>query len=62
MKKKTVCVISLGYVGLPTVALLASAGHEVIGVDLNARTVETINQRRIHIIVPDLDAFVSSAA
>lgn len=61
MKKKTVCVIGLGYIGLPTAALLASAGHDVIGVDLNARTVETINQGRIHIIEPDLDAFVRSA-
>jgi UDP-N-acetyl-D-mannosaminuronic acid dehydrogenase len=59
--KKTVCVVGLGYIGLPTAALLASCGHTVDGVDLNARTVDTINQGRIHIIEPDLDAFVRSA-
>ncbi len=61
MKKLTICVVGLGYIGLPTAALLASSGHTVEGVDLNAKTVETINQGRIHIIEPDLDAFVRSA-
>jgi UDP-N-acetyl-D-mannosaminuronic acid dehydrogenase len=61
MQKKTVCVVGLGYIGLPTAALLASTGFEVIGVDLNAHAVETINQGRIHIVEPDLDAYVRSA-
>ena len=61
MKKKTVCVVGLGYIGLPTAALLASNGFNVVGVDLNAHAVETINQGRIHIVEPDLDAFVRSA-
>lgn len=61
MHKKTVCVIGLGYIGLPTAALLASNGYNVVGVDLNATAVETINQGRIHIVEPDLDAFVRSA-
>ena len=46
---------------LPTAALLASTGFEVNGVDLNAHAVETINQGRIHIVEPDLDAYVRSA-
>lgn len=61
MIKKTVCVIGLGYIGLPTAALLASNGYNVVGVDLNAYAVDTINQGRIHIVEPDLDAFVRSA-
>lgn len=61
MNKKTVCVIGLGYIGLPTAALLASNGFNVVGIDLNAYAVETINQGRIHIVEPDLDAFVRSA-
>jgi UDP-N-acetyl-D-mannosaminuronic acid dehydrogenase len=61
MQKKTVCVVGLGYIGLPTAALLASNGFNVVGVDLNANAVETINQGRIHFVEPDLDAFVRSA-
>lgn len=61
MNKKTVCVVGLGYIGLPTAALLASNGYHVVGVDLNAHAVDTINQGRIHIVEPDLDAFVRSA-
>ncbi len=61
MQNKIVCVVGLGYIGLPTAALLASTGFSVIGVDLNAHAVETINQGRIHIVEPDLDAYVRSA-
>jgi UDP-N-acetyl-D-mannosaminuronic acid dehydrogenase len=61
LNKKTVCVVGLGYIGLPTAALLASNGYQVVGVDLNTHTVKTINQGRIHFDEPDLDAFVRSA-
>ena len=61
MLKRKVCVVGLGYIGLPTAALLASNGFNVVGVDLNTHAVETINQGRIHIVEPDLDAFVRSA-
>ena len=61
MQQKKVCVVGLGYIGLPTAALLASNGFNVVGVDLNAHAVETINQGRIHIVEQDLDAFVRSA-
>lgn len=54
-------MVGLGYIGLPTAALLASNGYQVVGVDLNTYVVETINQGRIHIVEPDLDAFVRSA-
>jgi UDP-N-acetyl-D-mannosaminuronic acid dehydrogenase len=58
---KKVCVIGLGYIGLPTASLLATKGFEVHGVDVNPRTVETINSGRIHIVEPDLDVMVRSA-
>ena len=61
MASKTVCVIGLGYIGLPTAALLASNGYNVVGVDLNRYAVETINKGKIHIVEPDLDAFVRLA-
>lgn len=61
MHKQKVCVIGLGYIGLPTAALLATNGYEVVGVDVSAQAVETINQGQIHIVEPDLDAFVRAA-
>ena len=61
MKNKTICVVGLGYIGLPTAALLASNGYQVIGVDVNTHAVETINRGLIHIVEPDLDAYVRSA-
>jgi UDP-N-acetyl-D-mannosaminuronic acid dehydrogenase len=56
-----VVTIGLGYIGLPTSALIASHGTNVLGVDINQSVVDTINQGKIHIIEPDLDAIVSKA-
>jgi UDP-N-acetyl-D-mannosaminuronic acid dehydrogenase len=56
-----VSVIGLGYIGLPTAAVLASRGIKVIGVDVNQDTVDTINQGRIHIVEPGLDVLVQSS-
>ena len=61
MKKKNVCVIGLGYIGLPTAALLANKGYSVAGVDINKEVVSTINDSKIHIVEADLGAFVKSA-
>lgn len=61
MFSKKVCVVGLGYIGLPTAALLAGKGYSVVGVDVNRNAVDTINDGRIHIVEPDLDAFVRSA-
>jgi UDP-N-acetyl-D-mannosaminuronic acid dehydrogenase len=58
---KTICVIGLGYIGLPTASLLGTKGYRVHGVDAVAQVVETINQGRIHIVEPDLDILVKSA-
>ena len=48
-----VVVIGLGYIGLPTAAILASRGVEVVGVDVNHHTVDAINQGKIHIVEPN---------
>ncbi len=56
-----VCVIGLGYVGLPTAAILASRGIRVTGVDVNENTVSTINRGKAHIVEPDLDILVKGA-
>ena len=63
MKKynKTICVIGLGYIGLPTAALLASKGYIINGVDINQNIVDIINNGGIHIIEPDLDQYVEEA-
>lgn len=53
-----ISVIGLGYIGLPTAAMFASRKIEVVGVDVNTRTVDTINRGAIHIVEPDLDMVV----
>lgn len=58
---KTVCVIGLGYIGLPTASLLGTKGYKVHGVDASRHVVDTINQGKIHIVEPDLDILVKSA-
>ncbi len=59
--KPEVVTIGLGYIGLPTSALIASHGTNVLGVDINQHVVDTINEGKIHIIEPDLDQIVSKA-
>ncbi len=54
-------VIGLGYVGLPTAAVFASRGLDVLGVDTNGGVVDLINQGRVPIVEPDLDHLVSDA-
>lgn len=56
-----IIVMGLGYIGLPTASMLATKGHQVLGVDVNAQAVDTINSGRIHIVEPDLDILVRSA-
>jgi UDP-N-acetyl-D-mannosaminuronic acid dehydrogenase len=57
---KTISVIGLGYIGLPTAAVLASRKINVIGVDVNQVVVDTINRGEIHIVEPDLDLVVKA--
>ena len=55
-----ISVVGLGYIGLPTAAVIASKGIEVVGVDVNQHAVNTINEGRIHIVEPGLEAMVKS--
>jgi len=59
--KTSICVMGLGYIGLPTASVLATKGFQVHGVDVRPDVVNTINQGRIHIEEPDLDIVVRSA-
>jgi UDP-N-acetyl-D-mannosaminuronic acid dehydrogenase len=53
-----VCVVGLGYIGLPTAAIVARAGCRVHGVDVTQSVVDTINRGEIHIEEVDLDGLV----
>ena len=55
------CVIGLGYVGLPTAAIFANRGLNVLGVDINSQSVDAINAGKVPIIEPDLDILVNGA-
>lgn len=61
MDKRKICVIGLGYIGLPTAALLANKGFQVEGVDIKESIIETINNGDIHIEEPGLDKYVKKA-
>lgn len=56
-----ICVLGLGYIGLPTASIFATKGKKVLGVDVVPRVVQTINEGRIHIEEPDLDVLVKAA-
>ncbi|NER13256.1 UDP-N-acetyl-D-mannosamine dehydrogenase [Leptobacterium flavescens] len=59
--KASVVMMGLGYIGLPTAALIAQNKTHVHGVDINPNVVETINKGEIHIIEPELDKAVADA-
>lgn len=58
---KTICIVGLGYIGLPTAALLANQGYQVLGIDVSEDVVNTVNNGDIHIVEPELDAYVAKA-
>jgi len=58
---KSVCVLGLGYIGLPTASILASNGYRVYGVDVSPKIVEIINNGDIHIEEPGLKTLVKAA-
>jgi UDP-N-acetyl-D-mannosaminuronic acid dehydrogenase len=55
------CVLGLGYVGLPTASIFATKGFTVLGVDIRPEVVDIINQGEIHIAEPGLEVLVKSA-
>lgn len=56
-----ICVLGLGYIGLPTASVLASRGVDVVGVDVKPDVIDKINRGEIHIVEPDLDAVTEQA-
>jgi len=61
MKNKKICIIGLGYIGLPTAAMFATHGFDILGVDVNPKVVDELNQGRIIIEEPYLDIMVQAA-
>lgn len=59
--EKSVCVLGLGYVGLPTAAVLASRGYRVRGVDVDRETRESINSAAVRVVEPELQFLVEAA-
>ena len=57
--RPSVAVIGLGYIGLPTAAVLASSGADVVGVDINADAVATINEGKVPFVEPDMATTVA---
>jgi UDP-N-acetyl-D-mannosaminuronic acid dehydrogenase len=59
--RKKICILGLGYIGLPTAAMFATHGHKIIGVDIRPEVVEALNQGKIIIEEPYLDIMVQAA-
>lgn len=61
MKFEKICILGLGYIGLPTASMFATHGVKVLGVDVNPSIIETLNSGRLHIHEPGLAEAVASA-
>lgn len=61
MSTSKICIIGLGYIGLPTAAMFATHGHKIVGVDINGGVVDALNQGKITITEPYLDIMVQAA-
>lgn len=61
MNRKKICILGLGYIGLPTAAMFATHGHETVGVDIDENVVSALNEGRIIISEPYLDIMVQAA-
>ena len=56
-----ICVVGLGYIGLPTAVILASSGKKVVGIDVDQHVIDTINNGDTHITEPNLKGLVRAA-
>ena len=61
MNFQKICVLGLGYIGLPTASTFATHGLTVVGVDINRHVVDTLRNGHIHIHEPGLRMLVQSA-
>ncbi len=60
-RRQTLCVMGLGYIGLPTASMFATHGFDVLGVDVRPEVVETLNRGAIHIEEPGLATLFEAA-
>lgn len=58
---RNVCVLGLGYIGLPTASVLATRGCSVLGVDVSPQVLAAVGSGRAHVAEPDLDVLVRAA-
>ena len=61
MKNKRTCIVGLGYIGLPTAAVVARSKQLVLGLDIDKSIVKTVNKGKVHIIEPGLEKVVEEA-
>lgn len=61
MDRKKICIVGLGYIGLPTAAMFATHGHKIVGVDVKSDIVDALNAGKIVISEPYLDIMVQAA-
>ncbi len=61
MEFKKICILGLGYIGLPTAATFAAHGIQVVGVDINSRVLETLRSGQVHIYEPGIREVVQQA-
>ena len=61
METKTVAVVGLGYIGLPTAAVLATNGVRVVGVDVKTDVVDAVNRGEVPFVEPDLEIVLAGA-
>ena len=61
MNFQKICVFGLGYIGLPTASTFATHGIEVVGVDVNRRVIDTLQNGGLHIHEPGLRTLVEAA-
>ncbi len=58
---KTICILGLGYIGLPTACILGNTGYKVFGIDISEKVVESINKKYIYIEEPGLEEAFTTA-
>ncbi len=61
INRKKICIVGLGYIGLPTAAMFATHGHSIVGVDVKQEVVDSLNKGKIIIEEPYLDIMVQAA-
>jgi len=59
--KKSICILGMGYIGLPTACMLANSGYNVLGVDVNEEITSKLSAGMLHIEEPELESIFLKA-